>query len=82
MITTYFRNRGCFEVLARVKPIYRELPGWNGDLRSARTMEDLPENARKYLDFMAEYTKTPVAIVSVGPDRAETIIVREDLIWG
>jgi adenylosuccinate synthase len=45
-------------------------------------MSDLPENARAYLDFMAAYTKTPVAIVSIGPDRAETIIVREDLIWG
>jgi adenylosuccinate synthase len=73
---------GDVDVLARVKPIYHELPGWTGDLRPCRSMSDLPENARAYLDFMAEYTKTPVAIVSIGPDRAETIIVREDLIWG
>jgi adenylosuccinate synthase len=70
------------DVLARLKPVYETLPGWTGDLRHARKMEDLPENARKYLDFIAEYTKTPVAIVSIGPDRDETIIVRKDLIWG
>lgn len=73
---------GDADVLARVKPIYKELPGWKGDLRGARKVEDLPVEARSYLDFMAEYTKTPVAIISVGPDRAETIIAREDLIWG
>ncbi len=61
---------------ADVKPIYEELPGWSGDIRSARRMEDLPENARAYLDFIAEKTGVPVAIVSVGPDRAETIVVR------
>lgn len=73
---------GDVDVLARVKPVYHELLGWTGDLRVCRKMSDLPENARAYLDFMAAYTKTPVAIVSIGPDRAETIIVREDLIWG
>ena len=72
---------GDVEVLARIEPVYHELPGWKGDLRSARTMSDLPAEARAYLDFMAEYTKTPVAIVSVGPDRAETIVANENLIW-
>ena len=67
---------------AKVQPVYQELPGWNGDVRSARRIEDLPANARTYLDFLAEKTGVPVAIVSVGPDRAETIMVRPDLIWG
>jgi adenylosuccinate synthase len=70
------------DVLSRIKPIYKEMPGWKGDLRKARKMEDLPSEARSYLDFMAEYTKTPVAIVSVGPDREETIVANESLIWG
>ena len=67
---------------AKVRPIYQELPGWSGDVRSARKIEDLPASARAYLDFMAEKAGVPVAIVSVGPDREETIVVRPDLIWG
>ncbi|MFY9233122.1 MAG: adenylosuccinate synthase [Fimbriimonadaceae bacterium] len=68
--------------LGKVSPIYEELPGWSGGLHNARTMDDLPQEARDYLRFMEEFTGTPVAIVSVGPDREETIIVRPDLIWG
>ena len=72
---------GDVDTLSRVKPIYKEFKGWKGNLRGARSMSDLPVEAREYLDFMAEFTRTPVAIVSVGPDRAETIIVDESLIW-
>jgi adenylosuccinate synthase len=67
---------------AEVKPVYQEFAGWDGDIRSARKVEDLPSEARAYLDFIADYTGTPVSMISVGPDRAETIIVRPDLIWG
>jgi adenylosuccinate synthase len=67
--------------LADVAPVYEELPGWQGDLRKARKLEDLPAEARSYLDYMQDFTGTPVAIVSVGPDREETIVVRPDLIW-
>jgi len=72
---------GDADTLSRVKPIYKEFKGWKGNLRGARGMSDLPVEAREYLDFMAEFTRTPVAIVSVGPDRAETIIADESLIW-
>jgi adenylosuccinate synthase len=67
---------------SRVEPVYQELPGWSGDLRPIRKLEDLPREARSYLDFMEEYTRTPVAILSIGPDRTETIVVRPELIWG
>lgn len=67
---------------AAVEPIYQTMPGWKGDLRGCRKLDDLPVEARNYLDLMAEMTGTPVAIVSVGPDRDETIIVRRELIWG
>jgi adenylosuccinate synthase len=67
---------------ARVEPVYEELPGWSGNLRTARSLADLPKEACQYLDFMADYTGTPVAFVSVGPARDETIVVRPDLIWG
>lgn len=67
---------------ARVQPVLEERPGWSGDLRGARRLEDLPSEARDYLDHMAEFTGTPVAVVSVGPARDETIVVRPELIWG
>ncbi|MFQ3587610.1 MAG: adenylosuccinate synthase [Fimbriimonadaceae bacterium] len=70
------------DVLARVEPVYAEMPGWSGDLRSARRISDLPSEAVDYLEMIEEYTATPVAIVSVGPDREETIVVRPELIWG
>lgn len=66
----------------RVEPVYKELAGWSGDLRPARKLSDLPAEARAYLDFMEETTGCPVAMVSVGPDRDETIMVRPELIWG
>ncbi|HMS54275.1 MAG TPA: adenylosuccinate synthase [Fimbriimonadaceae bacterium] len=67
---------------AECVPNYREVPGWSGDLRTCRTLEELPETARDYLRTIEQFTGVPVAIVSVGPDRDETIIVRPDLIWG
>jgi adenylosuccinate synthase len=66
---------------ARVTPAYETFPGWSGDLRSCRSWDDLPVTAQQYLRFIEEKTKTPVAIVSIGPDREETIVVRPDLIW-
>lgn len=56
--------------------------GWSEDISSARTWEDLPENVQKYVRFIEEYTETPAAILSVGPERSQTIILRPDLVWG
>jgi adenylosuccinate synthase len=67
---------------AKVEPVYQDLEGWDDHLCDARSLSDLPESARRYLQFIEDYTKTPVAIVSIGPDRDETIVVRPDLIWG
>ncbi len=72
---------GDLETLGRVVPSFETLPGWSGDLRSVRSLDDLPENARAYLRFVEERTGVPVALVSIGPDREETIVVRPDLIW-
>lgn len=67
--------------LAAVKPIYETFDGWSGNLRAARSLADLPETALKYLRFVEEFCETPVAILSIGPDRDETIVLRDDLIW-
>lgn len=68
--------------LACVEPVYEVLEGWSEDLRTARHLDDLPRSTRLYLDFIEERTRTPVAMLSVGPDRDETIILRPELIWG
>lgn len=67
--------------LELVKPVYTTIPGWEDNLRSARSVSDLPESLRRYMEFVEDFTKTPIAILSVGPDRAETIIIRPELIW-
>jgi adenylosuccinate synthase len=67
---------------AQVEPIFVELEGWNEDLRDIRRIEDLPAAALRYLRFLEEETGVPVAILSIGPDREETIFVRPDLVWG
>lgn len=61
------------ERLRRVKPIYESLPGWQREISEVRRVSDLPVNARKYLDRLAEVVGRPVEIVSVGPDREQTM---------
>lgn len=67
--------------LAQSEPIYQEFAGWSEDLRTVRSLDDLPAAARTYLRFIEEFTETPIAILSVGPDREQTIMVRPDLVW-
>lgn len=61
------------EKLRRVKPVYETLPGWEQELRGMRKLQELPKAARAYLDRLAELIGRPIEIVSVGPDREETI---------
>lgn len=65
--------------LRRVKPIYVELPGWKEDITHAKSLEDLPENARNYLAKIGEITGVPVGLVSVGPDRTQTFVLADAL---
>lgn len=62
-------------VLAACKPVYETHPGWDEDISGIRTYDDLPENARKYLERIQELAATPIQIVSVGPGRDETIVL-------
>ncbi|EEU29769.1 adenylosuccinate synthase [Limosilactobacillus coleohominis 101-4-CHN] len=63
--------------LDRCKPIYDELPGWDEDITNVTKFEDLPENAKNYLKRIEELTATPLATVSVGPDREQTMILHD-----
>ncbi len=64
------------EEFAACKPVFEELPGWSESTKGASGFEDLPENARAYLKRIEELTAVPVDIISTGPDRNETIILR------
>lgn len=63
------------EDLAKAKPVYRTLPGWKKDITGVRKLEDFPKETREYLDVLGELVEAPVEIISVGPDREQTILV-------
>lgn len=62
---------------ARVKPIYKELSGWKEDISNITSYEDLPIQAKEYIQLIEEITGIPVVIVSVGADVSKTIIRKE-----
>ncbi len=61
--------------LARCQPVYFEMEGWSKPTAASKSYKDLPGKARKYLDTIAELTGTKLRIVSVGPNRKETILL-------
>jgi adenylosuccinate synthase len=69
--TTQFPSH--VEDLKRAKPVYRTLPGWKSEISDIRRLDDLPTATRKYLDAITELIDHPIEIVSVGPDREQTI---------
>ncbi len=58
------------------EPIYMEMPGWQESTVGAKSVDDLPQNARDYLNKVEELCATPIDVISTGPDRAETIVLR------
>ena len=64
-------------VLEACEPVYEKLPGWRSRSAGAREWRDLPENARRYVERLAELAGVEIGVVSTGPDRAETIIRAE-----
>ena len=59
----------------RCRPIYEELEGWSEEIRGARRIEELPLNTRRYIQRLEELSGTRLVLVSVGPDRDETIVL-------
>ena len=57
------------------RPLYEELPGWTEEIRECETWTDLPQTAREYVQYIADFTKTRVKFIAVGPGRDETIIL-------
>jgi len=59
------------------KPIYEYLPGWKENISKAKSIEDLPNNAREYVKFLEKISGAPISAIGVGPGRDETIVVRD-----
>ncbi|TFD96588.1 MULTISPECIES: adenylosuccinate synthase [Jeotgalibacillus] len=76
IITEYPAN---LRTLAKCEPIYEELPGWDEDITGVRSLDELPDNARHYLERVSQLTGIPLSIFSVGPDRSQTNVVKS--VW-
>lgn len=63
--------------LSRVLPVYHEMPGWQTSLEEVRHWDDLPQAAKDYLEFIEHFSECEVGLVSVGPDREQTILRSE-----
>ena len=83
-ICTSYQYRGgtmahfpaSLDVLGECKPVFETMPGWSEDTSGIRNYADLPENTQKYLQRIETLTETPIDIVSVGPDREQTMVLR------
>lgn len=67
------------EALSQMTPVYETLPGWSEDITHIQQYDQLPTNAKRYVERISELVGAPIATVSVGPDRSQTLIL--DSIW-
>lgn len=63
-----------FSIDGDVKPVYTELKGWNADMSKMTSEDEFPQEFKDYVKFLEEKLGVPVTIVSVGPDREQTIV--------
>ncbi|MEJ2688837.1 MAG: adenylosuccinate synthase [Deltaproteobacteria bacterium] len=71
----YTSMPGNIRITSLLKPIYKELEGWQEEVRKVRSLEELPAKAQEYIRYLEEVTETPVFVLSVGPDREETMLL-------
>ncbi|SFR12049.1 adenylosuccinate synthase [Desulfoscipio geothermicus] len=84
-ICTGYRYKGeiikefpaSLKTLNECEPVYREYPGWQEDISAISDYDDLPQNAKEYLKHLEELSGVPVAVVGVGPGRAQTLVLKE-----
>jgi adenylosuccinate synthase len=65
--------------LGKIKPIYETLPGWKSDTLGVTKIEDLPENARRYVEFLSDSIGVEIGLISTGPERDQTIILQDSV---
>jgi adenylosuccinate synthase len=81
LVCTHYRLHGrptdrfpaSSEALATAEPVYARLPGFAAEIADCRRWEDLPASARAYVGVIENYVGVPVTLVSVGPDRSQTL---------
>ncbi|MFD1319078.1 adenylosuccinate synthase [Loigolactobacillus zhaoyuanensis] len=76
---TIYHYPASLDELAKCKPIYEEMPGWQEDITGVKTLAELPENARHYVERVAALVGVDIATFSVGPDRDQTNVLTD--IW-
>ncbi|RYZ65468.1 MAG: adenylosuccinate synthase, partial [Proteobacteria bacterium] len=62
--------------LSRIEPVYKSLPGWKEDITHVRNLQDLPQTARDYVQFISTELATPIDVISVGPGREQTLWIK------
>jgi adenylosuccinate synthase len=67
----------CIEDLERCEPVFEEMPGWNEDITGVTSFEELPVNCQNYIRRIEELVHCPITMFSVGPDRKQTIVLKE-----
>lgn len=67
---------GNIRTAQKLQPVYEEIPGWDDDISGVRSVDDLPRKTRDYVKRIEDLTGTPVMLLSVGPDRAETLLLQ------
>jgi adenylosuccinate synthase len=67
----------CSRDLAQAEPVYEELEGWQENLSEVRSWHELPQAARRYVKYIENYTQTPVAMISVSPERTGNIMIHD-----
>ena len=63
--------------LRRVEPVYETLPGWKSSTLGITELNELPRSAREYVNFLSNQIGVQIGIISTGPERSQTIIVRD-----
>ena len=71
------RPRFDSEYYSEIRPVYEDLPGWSESTAGARTLDELPTAARGYIERIEQTVGAPIAVISTGPDREETIVLEE-----
>ncbi|MGH8532549.1 MAG: adenylosuccinate synthetase, partial [Gammaproteobacteria bacterium] len=61
---------------AHCEPVYEDLPGWHASTEGITSYSELPDNAKVYIERLAAITETPIDMISTGPERSETIVLK------
>lgn len=76
-VTTYPPS---LRVLEECEAVYETLPGWKQPTADIRSYDNLPANAKRYADYIADFLDVPIALISVGKERTQTVVCNEDLL--